>query len=1051
MDNFTIFDHDNLKFDKKMKFNLQKDNYKQLLILLLLLFSFGFSQAQTVSVVKGTVKAEGKTLPGASVVIKGSKIGQSTEKDGTYQIEAKVGDILVFSYLGYKTKEVNVTSLDSTINVELLPEANVLDEIVIVGYGTQKKKEVTGAVVQVKSDVISLAPVSDVGESLQGLVAGVNVQAASGRPGEAANIQIRGVGSLLGKLEPLYVVDGVPYESNPNIAPDQVESLDILKDGAAASIYGVRASNGVILITTKRGQPGKFSVNLSTFSGIQNITSGTPLMNTQQQLFADFSVDNVLNPGNLPGYFITTPELLDNDSDFVGDVQNNNALIRNYDLGITGGTKELNVSFATSFNDQDGVLIKSGFNRLSSRLTAQYNKGKFKAFATIGLTEENRKQEPFALYEYSIGQNPWQIPLGDLDISGDNVVNIPVDNTIYFGFLAKQLQNVDDRKVNSSNIALNLEYEILKNLKYKISLSKNTYDYKRKFFRPSYFIYGLDGVLNETASTLEAQLTEDYISSDRRVIENMLSYQVELGKHKFNTVVVSSYEEFNSKQFSFGGIGFPTNDTQEVGQAFSATTPSSFVNKYTLSGLLGRLQYSFDEKYLLSLSVRRDGSSKFAADNRYANFTAISAGWNISEEGFFKNSSIGNSVNSLKFRGSYAQLGNQDVPAFTAATQIETGVNYLFGPNETLNSGLIQRRYSNPDLKWETSTSINLGIDLAMFNNKLTFTGDVYKNDKKDMLLPFQTPPSGGTTAPGAETVYNPIIINAGEMTNKGIELALGYRNQFKNGLKYNITSTFTKNINEIVNLNGIERGYSNGRPTFSLGNSIDETTFFAVGHEAGAFFLLKNEGIIKTDEELVEYQKINPSARKGDMRYADIPGTSAGIDEDDRVYAGSGQAEFEAGLNLDLSYKNFDLTVQSYLSYGAEIFNGSRFFAYTQGRHLEQFSQWSPQNTDSNIPSYRNSEATESIRARSDYWLEDGTYLRIRNITLGYTLPQELIEKLKIGSVRLYVTGFNPFTFTNYTGYDPEVGGNGISTRGVDRGNYPVARRFVIGAKVKF
>ena len=1015
----------------------------------ILLFTFcGIMYSQNVSI-KGTVTSDGQPLPGVTVLVKGTTTGTATDFDGANELNANTNDILVFSYIGYSTKEVKVGT-DTTINVNLEENLSQLDEVVVVGYGTQKKKEVTGAVVQVKSDIIDRAPVSDIGESLQGVVAGVNVQAASGRPGEAANIQIRGVGSLLGKLEPLYVVDGVPYESNPNIAPDQVETMDILKDGAAAAVYGVRASNGVILITTKRGKPGIFSVNLSTFTGIQNITSGTPLMNTQQQLFTDFSVDNVLNSGNLPGYFITTPELLDYDTDFVGDVQNNNALIRNYDLGITGGSKELSLSFATSFNDQEGVLIKSGFNRLSSRLTAQFNKGKFKAFATIGLTEENRDQEPFALYEYSIGQNPWQIPLGDLDIGGDNRVNIPVDNTIYFGFLAKQLQNIDERKVNSSNIALNLEYEILKGLSYKISLSNNKYDYKRKFFRPSYFIFGLDGNLNATASTLEAQLTEDYISSDRRVIENMLNYQVEFGKHKLNTVVVSSYEEFTSKQLSIGGIGFPTNDTQEIGQAFSTNSPTSFVNTYTLAGLLGRVQYNYDERYLLSLSVRRDGSSKFGKENRYASFPSISAGWNISEEKFFKNSSIGNTVNNLKLRASYAQVGNQDVQAYVAATQIETGVNYLFGPDETLASGLIQRRYSNPGLKWETSTSKNIGIDFAMFKNRLTFTGDIYSNDKRDMLLPFQTPPSAGTTVPNAENTFNPIFINAGKMTNEGIELALGYKGQFKNDLKYNVSTTFTKNINTIVDLNGIERGYPDGRPTFSLGNSIDQTTFFAEGYEAGAFFLLKNEGVIKTDEELAEYQLINPSASKGDIRYADID-NNGNIDEKDRVYAGSGQAEFESGLNIDLNYKNWDLTIQSYLSYGAELFNGARFFAYTQGRHLDQFYQWSPQNPDSDIPSFRNSEATESVRARSDYWLEDGTYLRIRNITLGYTLPQDLMDNIKISSVRFYLTGFNPFTFTNYTGYDPEVGGNGISTRGVDRGNYPVARRFVLGAKVKF
>lgn len=1022
--------------------------WKKTLPIMFFLLSFCAVNAQ--KKVSGQVKDDsGFPLPGVTVSVIGTQNGAVTDIDGKYSIIANETDELSFSYLGFKTQKKKVGSAAQII-ITLVTDAKLLNEVVVnVGYGKQKVKEVTGAVAQVKSDIIDRAPVSDISESIQGRVAGVNVQAASGRPGEAANIQIRGVGSLLGKLEPLYVVDGVPYESNPNIAPDQVETMDILKDGASAAIYGVRASNGVILITTKRGKKGNFSVDLSTYTGIQNIYSGTPLMNTQQQLFADFTVQPVLNGGNLPGYFIITPELLDYDTNFVKDVQNNNAIIRNYNLGISGGTNDLSLNFNTSYYNQDGVLINSGFDRLSSRLNAQFTKGKFKAFATIGLTDENRQQEPWGLYEYSIGQKPWQLPLGDLNISGDNNVNIPVDNVIYFGYLAKQLQNTDDRKVSSSNIALNLEYEFIKGLSYKINLSKNKYDYRRKFFMPSYLIYGLDGQLNATASTLQAQLQEDYTFSERNVIENMLNYNVKFGKHNVTATAVSSYEEFESKQFSIGAIGFPTNDTQEIGQGESAKSPSSFVNKYTLSGLLGRIQYNYDERYLFSASIRRDGSSKFL-NNRYASFPSVSAGWNISEESFFKNSALRNSVNSLKLRASYAQLGNQDVPPYSAATQLETGVNYLYGTSEILTSGLIQRRYSNPDLKWETSTSKNIGIDLAMFNNKLTLNADIYSNDKKDMLLPFQTPPSGGTTQPNAEGTYNPIYVNAGKMTNKGIEIALAYRNQLKNGLKYDVSGTFTKNINEVVDLNGIDRGFPNGRPTLSLGDAVDQTTFFAVGHPAGAFFLLQNQGVIKTDDELTEYRKINPNAQKGDIRYLDVDGNKK-IDENDRVYSGSGQPKFEAGLNIDLKYKNFDLSVQSYLSYGAKLFNGARFFAYALGRHLDQYNQWSPQNPTSDVPSFKNSSLSESVRARSDYWLEDGSYLRIRNITLGYSLPTKLLDKYGIGKIRLYVTGFNPFTFTKYTGYDPEVGGNGISTRGVDSGNYPVARRFVLGAQVKF
>lgn len=989
----------------------------------------------------------GMPVPGANIKVDGSSKSTSTDMDGKFNLDVNEKDVLSFSFIGYVTQKKTAGS-SKQILIKLQPEANLLNEVVVVGYGTQKKIEVTGAVSTIKADLIAKAPVSDVGESLQGQIAGVNVQAASGRPGEASNIQIRGVGSLIGTLEPLYVVDGIPSEGNPNISPDQIESLDVLKDGAAASVYGTRASNGVILITTKRGKKGKINIDFNTFSGIQNITSGTPLMNTNQQLFESFTTRAMLS-SQLPTLFITGPELLDYNSNFVGDVQNNNALITNYGLGISGGTQDLTLNFNSNYYNQEGILINSGFDRLSNRLNAQFNKGKFKVFASIGLTSENRTQEPWSLYEYSIGQRPWQLPLSDITTSG-STAQYDVDNAIYYGYLARELENVDERKVNSSNIALSLQYEIAKDFTYKINLGKNNFQYRRSFFRPQALVYNRDKTYNATASRADALLNEDYTFSDRSTLENILDYKKSFGKHTFNLTAVSSREEFNSKQIGVGIIGLLSNETPVLGAGNAGTKPTSFDRTETITGLLGRVQYNYDNRYLFSASVRRDGSSNFGPEHRYGTFPGASLGWNISEEGFFKNKSINNVVNNLKLRVSYAELGNQSIPAYTYAGQIEAGVNYLFGSDQTLTNGAIQRRYSNPDVKWETSISNNIGLDLSMFKNKLNFTADVYKNDKKDMLLPQQTPPSSGTYNPSAVDIYSPIIVNAGNMTNKGLELALNYKDRLSNGLKYSISGTFTKNINEITSLNGIQRGYGNGRPTNSLGNAVEFTTFFAVGHEAGAFFLLQNAGVIKDQAVLTEYKKLDPAAILGDMRYIDQNGDNK-INDSDRVYAGSGQSKFDTGMNLDLEYKNFDFGVQTYFSYGAKLYNGSRYFAYTQGRHLDQYYMWSPANPDSNVPSDRGNGYHNNIRASSDYFLEDGTYFRIRNITIGYSLSDNLLKKLEISRLRLYVTGMNPFTFTKYTGYDPEVGGNGISTRGVDSGSYPVSRRFVLGLQVKF
>ncbi|MEL6191389.1 MAG: TonB-dependent receptor, partial [Bacteroidota bacterium] len=379
---------------------------------------------------------------------------------------------------------------------------------------------------------------------------------------------------------------------------------------------------------------------------------------------------------------------------------------------------------------------------------------------------------------------------------------------------------------------------------------------------------------------------------------------------------------------------------------------------------------------------------------------------------------------------------------------IETGINYPFGPNESLSFGSIQRSYVDPNIKWETTISKNLGIDLSMLEGRLNFTADVYENAKEDMLLQERLPASAGVYQTRAIGVYDVKVTNAGNMVNRGVELALSYLNQTRWGLKYRITSTFTKNVNEVTDLNGVEIGYANGRPVVSRGENTDYTTFLAEGYEAGAFFLVQNDGIIKTQEELDAYKSIDASAQLGDIKYID-QNADGMINDLDRVYSGSGQPEFESGLALNLEYKNIDFFIQGYYSHGAEIYNGAKLYAYSSGRHSDMYHQWTPQNPNSDIPSDRQNAFHNNVRARSDLFLEDGTYLRIRNINIGYSIPR--ISNIGIDRLRIYLSALNPFTFTNYEGYDPEVGGDGIFLRGVDRGNYPVARQFTLGLQLGF
>lgn len=1029
-----------------MKLNFCMNARAKHCMLLLLLFGFGLVQAQNITVT-GTVTGDGIPLPGVNVIVKGTTNGTVTDFDGNYEIQAGSNDVLEFSFLGFKTRDIAISG-KTQINVALETDLSELDEVIVVGYGTQKKKEVTGAVAQVKAEDIVSSPVADLGAAIQGKVAGVNIQAASGRPGEAANVQIRGVVSINGG-GPLYVVDNIPQEGNPNIAPEQIESIDILKDGASAAVYGVRAAGGVILITTKKGKTGKMKVNLNTYTGIQNITSGTPLMNTTEQLYnLEVTTEQL---GTEPLTFFFNPNALDFDTDFVGDVQKDNALVQSVDLNISGGAEGLTFNFNTNYFKQDGVLLNSGFDRLTNRVTGQFTKGKFKAFATLALTTENRSQEPFALYEYAIGQSPWSRPLSDIPSVGENSVQLDVDNEIFYGFLSRQLENVDEREVKSNNIAVNLEYEVLDGLKYKLNIGRNEWNFFRKFFRPQYLAFSRTGAYNATASTPNASLAESYIFNKRETIEHILNYQKSFGKHNFNVLAVASYEKQDNRNIGvavqFGDDA--SNDIQVLSAGAEGIRPTGTNFRRTITGKLARLQYNFDEKYLLSASVRRDGSSLFSEENRYGTFPGFSAGWNVHEENWFNIPAI----NSFKIRGSWAELGFQGVSGYPAIPIIGAGVNYPLGTEEDLNFGLTQRQYTNEDIQWETQISKNIGFDLSLFKNRFNLTVDLYENDKEDMLIEQPLAPSTGTAQPRAVTQFNRVLVNAGDMTNKGLEISASYKGQIGSELKFDLSGTFTKNINEVTNLNGIERGFANGRPIVSRGQNTEFTTFLAVGHEAGAFFLFQNDGVIKTQEELDEYNQLDLAAvstpRLGDMRYKDVNNDGI-INDNDRAYSGSGQPEFEAGLNLNLQYKGWDFAVQSYLSYGAEVYNGAKLYAYSGGRHSDLVSMWSPQNPTSDIPTFRQNAFHSNVRAASDFFLEDGTYLRIRTLSLGYTIPGTK-DKMGIDKARVYLNSLNPFTFTNYTGYDPEVGGDGIFTRGVDAGSYPVTRQFMLGLQLSF
>lgn len=1026
----------------------RKAGLKLLLTTMIVLYSVSvFSQNHTVT---GVIKddATNEALIGVSIKVKGQSIGTITNLDGKYSISVDPNSTLEYSYLGYKTVQIAIAG-KSVINVSLVQDVVTLNEVVAIGYGTQKKKELTGAVTQIKSEDMSKIAASDFTKTLQGQVAGVSVSESSGRPGDNANIQIRGVGSINANANPIYVVDGIIYESNPNIASEDISTVDILKDGASCAIYGTRGANGVILITTKRGKSGEAKVSFGTYYGIQNIVSGTPLQNTEETLYASEMYQQSLG-GHSPILYYN-PNAMDYNTDFISAISNDNAAMQNYNLTVSGGTKGLTYNVNTNYFKQDGILILSGYDRFTTRANAAFTKGKFSAFVSLGVNKSNKAVEPWGLYQYAQFQGPYRPPL-NIDNSS---IEVQGDNPDHVGFLAKTMTITDKRVENSYNVSANLKYEIAKGLVYHVNLGYSNYDYFRKQFQPQFLTYDNQGKVNELGSRKLAVLTQDNFNSTKTTIENVINYDKTFGKHKLGLLAGYTIEMMNSRTASSSMNDFISNSVQEFNGGSTLVSISGSSAEHNVIGKLARIQYSYAERYLFSASGRYDASSRMGSNNKYGFFPGVSVAWNVNEESFMKGIK---QIQNLKLRASYGELGNEGIGDYRYSPYVIPNVDYVWGPETSDNLGLgaIQRGYANSDIKWETSISRNIGMDLSLFKGKFTFTADLYKNDKKDMLLNLLLPASTGTNV-NDWSGYNSIVANIGNMVNKGIELAATYKGTTKFGMNWSVTGTFTSNNNEITSMGGVGDLALNDSKLGSWTGNDDVLTYMKVGYPAGSFFLVPTAGVIKNDEQLAEAKTYMPTAKLGDMMYVDkftIDSDGDGIldkgdgkiDENDREYMGSGQPIFESGLIFNANYKGFDLSAQLFYSYGNKVYNGAKKFAYSTNRHKDMYNMWTPYNITSDIPT----PSAENTRSRSAIYLEDGTFLRIRNLSLGYTLPKTLIKGI-MDNARIYVTAQNPFTFTKYTGYDPEVGGNGVSTRGVDKGNYPITRKFLMGMQIDF
>ncbi len=1051
-----------------MKNKIRSSNrLKMTLFSLFAFLGLFLAQAQT-KTISGTVNGDGLPLPGVAISVKGKTAGTITDFDGNYTIEAITGDVLTFSYTGF-TEASRTIGEASTIDVDLVVEVSTLEEVVLVGYQKQKKSELTGAISSVKGEELEKQAVGNFAEALQGQVAGVNVQASSGAPGSKINVQIRGANSLstsdsqdtnpLAGLDnplgnstgPLWVVDGVPLQRDPNLSPSEIQSVEVLKDAASTAIYGVRASSGVILVTTKRGKKGKGKIEFNTYTSINKITSKVPVLNTREAILVDFNfVNNNLFLGDFgsSGVFARNPNAADFQTDWQDFVQNDNAITKNYNVRFSGASEDFNYSLNLDYFDQDGVFIKTSNKRTNLRLNSGFKKGKFNMFASVNLSNSDIDLEPWRLLYGAISTQPYEPnPLNVSQIEGTDGSN----NRALQGNLFSALQQTNKRDQFSAGAYVSFAYNWFKGFSTKLNLNANTFQIADKFFEPELrFVNTETGKLtNRRSSSLR----------DRNGVGNngswefLAEYNNTFSKdHKLSLLAGTTRENKTWTQKNVTIIdGFPDNvfPTRNRSSNRNEAATSETISPQKLISYLGTLGYGYKEKYLLRSNVRYDGSANFSEGNRFDVFYGGSVGWVVSKEGFFQNSDALSFISNLKLRASYGRVGNQNLNS-----PFETSAQAVVGSNTATDSGRIISQLGNSNLSWETSVSRNLGLDLELYNGAVTFTGELYDVTKEDLLFATNLPLSVGVN-PGNNNGPSTILTNIGELTNKGIELSAGYKD-IRGDFKWGVNGTFTKNINEITSL-GQDASELQGGPVTPGDNRIsnDPVTFGRVGESIGSFYLLKTDGLIRNQEELDEYKNLGGEATNaviGDLRYVDSDGDGEINLDKDRVFMGAGIPDFEVGLNYNMSYKNFDFNMQWFASFGSKVYNGPKALAYDAQTHRDLLYSFNPgTNENSVIPINRGDERSLNYSPLSDLFLEDGDYVRLRNVQLGFSLPNETIKKLGLTKMRIYLAGSNLLTITDYTGFDPEVGGGGLLSRGIDRGFTPVTGSGRIGVQLTF
>ena len=1003
---------------------------KPLFGFLFLMASFGFAQDVTVT---GTVTDENKIpIPGANVVIVNTTNGTQTDFDGKYTINAASGETLRFSYIGYAAQTVTLTG-QTVINVTLVEDASQLDEVVVVGYGSRKKSDITGAVSSVKSEELNAFPVLDAAQALQGRAAGVVVQSNNGgEPGAPINIRVRGNTSINASSNPLIVVDGFVGAVFPQ--PNDIESIEVLKDASATAIYGSQGANGVVLVTTKKGRSGRLTVEFNTNYSTQSTSNELDLLNADE--FATYQ--QAINPSYEQG-----PA----DTDWQDLIYRNGSTV-NHQFSFSGGAEKINFYASANYFKQEGVVVNSDFERVTflTNIDAQVT-DKLKLGANLFGSRGNQNGVP----TQSTGQTAngggddvvssafrFTPDLGVLDANGNNTINSvgdDIDNPF-----AVATEAVNETKTDNYRANLYADYEIIEGLSFKTTFGLSTRNIFDGLYRPSTLITTAGGSTGGRAIVASSQNTN-------LISENYLTYTKEIGKGDLTLLAGYSYQKNKTEGFSAGAENFTSDSFSFFNLAAGAVqlTPTSSFSERELQSQFGRLNYDYDDKYLFTATVRRDGASNFAANNKYAIFPSGAFGWKISNEEFLKDNE---KISNLKLRASYGVTGNQAISAFQSLARFDNVLSIINGQQV---GAVVPDQAANPNLKWESSFQTNIGLDLGLFSNRVALSLDYYNIDTKDLLLADAGQPEflGFLTAAS--------IRNVGEINNKGLEISLNTVNVTNDNFTWTTDLNWSKNRNTVETLIGGLDVFLDASPGYF---NIDRTHILREGETAGVFWGFEYRGVYQGGP-LPEGTAIFEGAEAGDQLFTDVPDedgvTDGVITTADQKIIGDPTPDFTIGITNNFTYKNFDLNIFFQGVYGGDVMNltNVQLFNGDSNATREILNSWTPSNTDTNIP-----RAALRGKQISSRFVEDGSYLRLKNIALGYTLPSNVVEKLGMDNVRLSLSGQNLLTFTDYSGLDPEVsffgsgGGNSSSantTNGFDFGNYPNVRSFTFSLNLRF